>query len=758
MSINYPNLKLNFNPSEIYQKINNPKVVLPLSIALVALFSGLLFLFSSSIPFLRLTSVNYKNYQPFNPGPDFAYAIQVLPDDKKLAYKKLEELTMFASPSNDARKTYIMAQINQRSGNYQEALKQYQSINLRLVPYLADRVLLHIAEVSAELGLEKNVENACKTIIRSYQGSLSVSGAHYELARSFLRQSKKDEAIREFEFVRKRFPSSQHSIGAAFYLGSLKDDFTQRDILWEEYLKNAPDGRFASDIIAEWSKDLNSRSKIQKSLIGYSLLVRGQKLPSVENYQLIGEDVNAQNWLTYANLLIEKNQKLLAHRVLLDWAQKVSSEEEFRTAVTTLFYNASIKERENYASLLIPSVNEERAAYVMWKLAAFNKAQKKEILSRLISRYPNSNWAATAEADLFWELYKSGDINSAKSYGYMILKKHSSNAAMAKVMFWLGKIAEQEGQFNQAKGLYSQVLNTHFASYYAMRAQGRLKVLAGGLDPGWSSAALDRRPTFPRSWRWPIPSQEVSRMHPTVQELFALNLWQEINGLISSDELKKYPGIKAWELIVLEEKVPEGIRVAANYLDKNKPKFYEDKDFWMLSYPLIYFDNVKETSAKNGLPPLLLQSLMRQESRFQAHAVSRSNAIGLCQLLPSTAKEVARSINFPVPDKTTLFNPAYNIELGGKYLGGLVARFNGQAQLAVAAYNGGPGSVTKWLKEKPNADPDYFVETIPFDETRNYVVSVFENFWVYSNVLASGGGQRNYEELSDNVLIDSKTR
>lgn len=146
-------------------------------------------------------------------------------------------------------------------------------------------------------------------------------------------------------------------------------------------------------------------------------------------------------------------------------------------------------------------------------------------------------------------------------------------------------------------------------------------------------------------------------------------------------------------------------------------------------YPLI---KVAETA---GLNKAYVLGLMRQESEFFADAVSSSGALGLMQLLPSTAKEVARKngIHYSMQ---RLFDPDYNIGLGSRYLANLVERFGGSYVFATAGYNAGPGRVRQWLSQfgAPQGNVRSvvnWIEGIPFSETRNYVQHVLSNMQVY---------------------------
>jgi soluble lytic murein transglycosylase len=126
---------------------------------------------------------------------------------------------------------------------------------------------------------------------------------------------------------------------------------------------------------------------------------------------------------------------------------------------------------------------------------------------------------------------------------------------------------------------------------------------------------------------------------------------------------------------------------------------------------------------------------MRQESAFVTDARSPSDAYGLMQLIVSTARGVARGTGFGA-DPDSLKRPEVSITLGAKLLGGLRASYPANRALAIAAYNGGGGSVARWLAARPNEDFDLWVEEIPFDETRNYVKRVLGNEAAYAYLYA----------------------
>ena len=152
------------------------------------------------------------------------------------------------------------------------------------------------------------------------------------------------------------------------------------------------------------------------------------------------------------------------------------------------------------------------------------------------------------------------------------------------------------------------------------------------------------------------------------------------------------------------------------------------------SFPVVELGNT------GSIERALALALTRQESAFNAAAVSSSNALGLMQLLPSTARDVATRLGVPfVQDKLTR-DPAYNVQLGSQYLADMLTRFGGSYELAAAAYNAGPNRVAKWLEtmgdpRSGKIDMVDWIEMIPFRETRNYVQRIMEGVTVYRDRL-----------------------
>src|SRR5947209_7738824 len=154
------------------------------------------------------------------------------------------------------------------------------------------------------------------------------------------------------------------------------------------------------------------------------------------------------------------------------------------------------------------------------------------------------------------------------------------------------------------------------------------------------------------------------------------------------------------------------------------------RSYWEALFPKPYWTDLKKFSSQNALDPYLVASLIRQESEFNAAAVSNKNAVGLMQLLPKTGKLVAKEEKLRHFNATQLFTPAVNLQLGTRYFRGMVDKF-GAFEYALAAYNAGSDRVQDWLSQGKYRDAQEFVESIPFTETREYVQAILRNANVY---------------------------
>jgi len=158
-----------------------------------------------------------------------------------------------------------------------------------------------------------------------------------------------------------------------------------------------------------------------------------------------------------------------------------------------------------------------------------------------------------------------------------------------------------------------------------------------------------------------------------------------------------------------------------------------------LIFPIDFINTIKKYSTELTLDPILVLSLIKQESAFAEDAGSPVGAMGLMQLMPATAIDTEPSVSMQ-----GLLKAEDNIRVGSKYLRKLLTRFNGNIVLALAGYNAGPSAVDRWLKDTPpKRGMLEFIEAIPYKETREYVAAIIRNYFWYSRQI-TGAAQKDF--------------
>ncbi len=221
----------------------------------------------------------------------------------------------------------------------------------------------------------------------------------------------------------------------------------------------------------------------------------------------------------------------------------------------------------------------------------------------------------------------------------------------------------------------------------------------------------------------------------------------------------------------------EGLLLAASYAQAhqlydraiNTADRTQRRHDFSLRYPTPYQAQVEDAARQNSLDTAFVYGLMRQESRFVPDIVSGSGAIGLMQLMPPTARWVAHKTGRTTARTPQLEDPELNIQLGAYYLRYVLDRLDGLQALGAAAYNAGPGRAQAWRGAVP-LEGAIYVETIPFNETRDYAKKVLANAMFYQaqlglryvalkdrlGIVAARSGSAAGSTLSDSAPAESR--
>jgi soluble lytic murein transglycosylase len=365
-------------------------------------------------------------------------------------------------------------------------------------------------------------------------------------------------------------------------------------------------------------------------------------------------------------------------------------------------------------------------------LDAFREAQ---------ARFPNGARASYMHWKAAWLTLRQGRNEEAEKAFEEQIAIYASGAETPAALYWRARLAEEDNQPLMARAFYQKLSDRYRNFYYAELGRQRLKLLpAATADATTRFALLDRVPPLEISGK-------VTDSEPPSDELHFQKAALLGNGGLVDFAVRELQAAAAavggsWgpaETAQLYDETghyDQAIEVmkhsAPNYFALDIPDL--PRKYWEALFPKAYWSDLKRSAAANGLDPYLVASLIRQESEFNPNAVSRANAVGLMQLLPKTGKLVAKEVKMKRYTASQLYTPAVNLQLGTRYFRGMVDKFGGSPEYALAAYNAGSDRVEDWLNQGKYRDAQEFVESIPFTETREYVQAILRNASVYKQL------------------------
>ena len=355
-----------------------------------------------------------------------------------------------------------------------------------------------------------------------------------------------------------------------------------------------------------------------------------------------------------------------------------------------------------------------------------------EAYQRVLDSFPNGKYAFNCEWRIAWVAYLDHHSDADDRLTNFLLKYPVSSNSVDS-LYWLGRNAERSGNAARARSLYSKAAERFPQTYFGNAATARL----ARLGPGEENAPefFEKIPPPPslRSFDEPIPVAAQERWE-RAQALRAIafdsSAEQELKNAYFATSSPRFL-LEAAQAAFDQGHYGAGMayaRVIVPNFDSRKISEVPVAA-WKALYPMPYEAALRREAAKNDFDPMFAAGLIRQESTFQADAVSPKNAIGLMQVLPKTGKLLARQLKVRYT-KNKLFEPDFNIEVGMAYIANLV-RETGAFEYAAAAYNAGEDRIAAWKSERNYEEIPELVESIPFTETREYVQVVLRNTEVY---------------------------
>ncbi|MDJ0532345.1 MAG: transglycosylase SLT domain-containing protein [Xenococcaceae cyanobacterium MO_207.B15] len=684
------------------QKLLNTKTSLALSIGFLSSLT------LTSCSYLIKSSTEKDTTEWFPPQQIFATAPAVLAVDRS----ETENRAILVSASN---------LIQQNQG--QQALEQLENLE-QTYPLLAPYILFKKGQAYQLAKENPKAEATWKQLITKYPDSPAVAEALYLLGKT--NPTYWEQAIEQFP----HHPRTHQ-------------------LMWDSLKKNPNQPRLMN-LLVKYAPDDQGVDQIRDRLVSeYSNVL------TPDNWEAIGDsywkkwdygkagEAYAKAPRTPRNLYRAgrgyhlAKSKQTAKQFYLQLLQQYPNAEETGLGLRRLATIVNKRQALTYLNRVIANFPQQADEALLEKagiLKALNSpvyaSQTKEIL---LTQYKDSDAAAQYRWSMARKEAKKGNLVKAWQWAQPIVVNNPNNSLAPKASFWIGKWAEKLGREEDATKAFQATLGGFPHSYYAWRS-----AVALGWDVGDFTNVRDIQPQVISKTNFIPPAGSQ-----VFKELYQLGLKAEAWGQFQVEIANK-------EQLTVNEQFTYGLMKlyrGQNLRGINKIWHLERRtspedrqqwqalrqtpEYWQSLFPIPYEDSIFKWSEYRQLNPLLVTSLIRQESRFEKEIRSSAGALGLMQVMPATGKTAAKNIGLA---NYSLTNPEDNINIGTYYLDYTHNRYNNNSMLAIASYNAGPNNVAKWISRYGLNDFDEFVEQIPFRETKGYVESVFENYWNYMRI------------------------
>lgn len=340
-----------------------------------------------------------------------------------------------------------------------------------------------------------------------------------------------------------------------------------------------------------------------------------------------------------------------------------------------------------------------------------------EALRALRRLDPDDATGASYLWGLGWREYRKENFTGAIGYWSELVSLYPESRDGRSGRYWTGRAFERLGRPARARAIYREIATADTTDFYRKHALARLD--GGDVAPG---ATGTEEPASEQPW-------------PMDDELARARLLSDLGldqlALSEIELLGEAVDRRAREALTGMALARQGKhRAGIPHLRRAFPALggpYQASvplEARRLYYPLAFDEEIRAAAAQAGVPTHLVYGIIREESAFDVTALSRVGARGLMQVMPATGREVARRIGLRY-STASLDDPRYNVRIGATYFGQVLSMFEGRTELALAGYNGGPYRLKRlWREAGPRPEMDYFLESLPIDESRDYVKRV----------------------------------
>ena len=637
---------------------------------------------------------------------------------------------------------FLNADYGSALGAYQEALSFSRLGNF-------ESVQRKIGDAYASMGDYQSAILAYQDLYINTQNDYLKSQMDYVMGQSYLVLGQEDQAYSLYLDAVENYPLAYSSYLALVDLVNAGIEVSDLDRGLIDY--------FAATGL-EASGDSGGAAELYSLAIGafdrYLLANPEEHLATVHHYRAqalraLGEHSAAiSEWLEIINKhpFDELYQEAFAQKARTEWAYLG----DYDSAVATLLGFVTSNPGLGRAPELLFTAGEIAKLNFDLEAAA-------QIWDRLAFDYPNSDFVYPALFNAGIAYYRLELVDQAEAFFLRGLESVIKLEDKSQVLYWLAKLEAEQGNQDEATSYWQQAAAADPSGYYSERAQDILAGIAPfthaaptsliydleserqaaeswmvqqfSLDPNTNFYSLGELPQDPRFLRgselWELGEYELARAQfeslrssylddPLASYRLAnyfIDMGLYRSGVFAARQVLTIAGMTDAETLV----------AAPSYFNR-------------LRFGTYFAEIVLDEAAIDNLDPLFLFSVIRQESLFEGFVTSSAGARGLMQIIPVTGQEIADLSGWP-PDYSAkdLYRPVVSIAFGTDYLERQKNNFDGDLYAALTAYNAGPGNASYWSSFS-NGDMDLLLEIIEFDETQDYIKSIYELFSIYSDL------------------------
>lgn len=669
---------------------------------------------------------------------------------------------------------------------YKEAIKYYDKESYLIAEYyfnkikysyllLQDHIFYYLAKCLMFQEKYEQSEEYYLKLIENYPDSVWTEKANLEYADLFYLKNDYAAAEIEYQYFLSTFPDSEYIPYCLFQLAASQENNDKLEQSFENYKKIWLDYPLNEYSETAW-ESLNrlaeygtiepftptDRQIYERAEIFFSSYYYENALEELDKI-LEGDNVDDLPWNLHSKVLFKKGMcyynlgsyNQARSYLILSYERSASGP----VADDSLFFlgraltnldstDEAISYYQKLLSIFPNSNYSDDALYRIGRIyslkGSYNKAAS--YYQKVPSDYPSGDKVPDSLWELGWIKYRSADFDSACTAFSNYASSYTGTHLEEKGLFWEAKCLQKLGENGKAATLYLKIINLNSYSYYTFKSRdllaemdinAQIKEIDTAMNPENSQIA----DTIPDIYEFleqqeSLQDEQINHTNKAI-ELYQLEFYNSASLEIeaSESEIEQDPsGILKIATLFLKSKDYAGsIKIIHKNLDKLKSgldKLHTDYLYY-LYYPYGYKETVQYSSDQYALDPLFTLAVIRQESHFMPLAGSYAGAQGLMQIMPATGKGIAGQLGIQDYSDIILLDPEINIKMGTFYLRQQLDNFDQNLFYCLGAYNGGPGKMSEWISKRGSMDIDEFIESISYEQTREYIKIVMGNYYFY---------------------------